>query len=91
MVLIFGLRGVFVFHFFFTDTKWIFLKLWHLNFKKNDIPHPTPLADDLYYTWPLAIETKDHLFLYVFLLNINQRRACAALTINFFFTLYTCM
>lgn len=37
-----------------------------LKFKKNDIPHPTPLADDLYCTWPLAIETKDHLFLCLF-------------------------
>lgn len=91
MVLIFGSRAVFVlgFHLFFYWYEVNFFKLVTLKFKKkNDIPHPTPLADDLYYTWPLAIETKDHLFLYVFLLNKDQRRACAALTINFFFTLY---
>lgn len=91
MVLIFGSRSVFVlgFHLFFYWYEMIFFKLVTLKFKKkNDIPHPTPLAVDLYCTWPFAIETKDRLFLYVFLLNIDQRRACAALTINFFFTLY---
>lgn len=53
MVLIFGSRAVFVlgFHLFFYRYEMNFFKLVTLKFnKKNDIPHLTPLADDLYYT-----------------------------------------
>lgn len=46
MVLIFGLRGVFVFVFicFFTDTKWFCLNLWLWNLKKKWHSAPNTLS-----------------------------------------------